>query len=246
MLVRALTHVHRGPGSWKTVLGGSVLTLLSFLLVPLVLLSGYTARVAEGIVDEPHSRDDGAPTFEPWGTLAYEGGKVVALVVLYFVPSILVLGVTGAVSTTRAGGFLTVSAPSGLALAGFAAAALLALPSWYVGAAGFVNFVRMGRFTDAFKFSKFSHVLTSWEYARRWLLALALVAASGLFELALVVASAPLDGVFALLPFAVGSVPAAVVLFYVIVASSFLYAHGFEEARTVERASEESSDQATA
>jgi hypothetical protein len=235
MLTRALTHVHGGPHATKTVLTGTLLALLSFLLVPLLVLAGYAVRVAERIVDEPHTQEEGAPPFDEWGTLFYEGLKALAVGVAYSLPPVLVLAVTGAVSTTDAGGFFSVGAPTGLTFVGLAVAGLLVLPCWYVGAAGFVNFVRMGRFSDAFKFSQFSHILKSGVYARRWLLALGLVVANGV-----------LGGVFALLPFNVGVVPTAVVGFYVVVASTFLYAHGFEEARTLETATDDSTSQATA
>jgi hypothetical protein len=235
MLSRALTHVHGGPHAAKTLVIGTMMTLLSFLVVPLLLLTGYAVRVAERIVDEPHSQEEGAPPFDEWGTIFYEGGKALAVGIAYALPPVLVLAVTGAVSTANSGGLYSIGAPTPLTFVGFAVAGLLVLPCWYVGAAGFVNFVRMGRFSDAFKFSQFTHILKSSVYARRWLLALGLVVVYGV-----------LGGVFALLPYNVGVVPAAVVGFYVSVASTFLYAHGFEEARTLETATDDSTSQATA
>ena len=147
-----------GTDATKTVLIGGVLTLLSFLLVPLFLLVGYTVRVVRAVA----GGDETLPVFDEWGDMLVDGVKGFAITLAYFP-------------------FAAVAAPVGpgraptLVVLGGLAAMPVALVVWYVATAGFVNFAVTGRVRAAFAFDDLRSVLTSGGFATGWLVGLAVL-----------------------------------------------------------------------
>lgn len=232
MLRDSLDYPRRGDDAAKTILIGGVLTALLWLVVPLLWVTGYAVRVAEAAEDGGRT----PPAFSFSATSALEGARGVVIAMVYFALPAAVLLTTGFTSSMTLFAGPAAAAPSGpVAIAGVALAAVLALPCWYVAGAAFVNFARMGRFGAAFDFHQFGAVLRSRAYARRWLLSVGIVVASGL-----------LTAVLELVPLYVGLLLGAVVTFYAVVAATHLYARGFGEARTAAAAVDQTTNQATA
>jgi hypothetical protein len=232
MLRDSLDYPRRGGDAAKTILIGGVLTAFLWLVVPLLWVTGYAVRVAEAAEDG----DTTPPSFSFSMSTTLEGARGVAIGVVYFALPAVVLLATGFASSMTLFGGGAAATPSGpVAVAGVALAALLALPCWYVGGAAFVNFARMGRFGAAFDFHQFTPVLRSRAYARRWLLSVGVMVASGLLTAAL-----------ELVPFGVGLVLGAIVTFYAAVVATHLYARGFGEARAARAAVDQSTSGTTA
>ena len=146
-----------GTDATKTILIGGVLTLPSFLLVPLFLLVGYTVRVVRAVA----GGDETLPVFDEWGDMLVDGVK--GSITLAYFP------------------FAAVAAPVGpgrastLVVLGGLAAMPVALVVWYVATAGFVNFAVTGRVRAAFAFDDLRPVLASGGFATGWLVGLAVL-----------------------------------------------------------------------
>lgn len=208
----AIRYPKRGTDPARTILIGGVLTLLSVLVVPAALLTGYVVRVVRSV----EAGEEEPPAFDEWGDLLVEGAKGMAVVVAYVLVPAAVLGavvVVGAVVGTRVG--------TAIALLGALVTLPLLLAAWYVGSAGFLNFAVTGRLRSAFEFDTLRPVLTSGTFATAWLLGLGVVVLGG------VVAGA------------IGAIPVvgllgAFVGFYATVAAAYCYARGFAAATPVE------------
>ena len=147
-----------GTDATKTILIGGVLTLPSFLLVPLFLLVGYTVRVVRAVA----GGDETLPVFDEWGDMLVDGVKGFATTLAYF----LFAAIAAPVGPGRA---------STLVVLGGLAAMPVALVVWYVATAGFVNFAVTGRVRAAFAFDDLRPVLTSGGFATGWLVGLAVL-----------------------------------------------------------------------
>ena len=116
-LEAAIRYPSESSNALKTVAIGGVLTLLAFLVVPVVLLAGYVVRV----VDRTASGDDSLPEFDEWGELATTGLQAVVIGVAYgLVPAILGGGVV-AIGI----GVGTDGTPAGLGVVGIVLGGLL-------------------------------------------------------------------------------------------------------------------------
>lgn len=216
MFTESLDYPRSGTDAVKTIVIGGLLTLLGVLVVPLLFVGGYTVRVAGAVVDG----EDCAPRFEHWSDLFVDGLKATFVGIVYFALPTLVLAATGIFALVVSDGspasaFLTGT----VALAGLALAGLLGLVCWYVGAAGFVNFARTGRLGAAFAVGDLRPVLTSGTYATSWL-----------FAVVVLVAASVLGGALEVLPFGLGVVASAVLLFYATVSMTYLHARGVADA----------------
>lgn len=70
----------------KTILIGTVLSLLSVLVVPLLFVNGYIVRVLRA----GSMRDPTPPTFDEWGALLIDGLRYVAVVLVYLFGAVFV------------------------------------------------------------------------------------------------------------------------------------------------------------
>lgn len=204
----------------KTVLIGGALSLLSFLVIPAVLVSGYVLAVirtnAEG--------GDSPPAFEGWGELFVDGLKVWVVGIVYaIVPAALGAMVFGGAAASIATGS-DVGLALGLLGAGIGGLVLLAiaLVFYYFLPASLANLAVTGRIGAAFDVDTIRPVVTSRAYAVPWLWALGVLIVGG--------AVANAIGIIPLL----GWIAGAVLLFYVEVLLGALWGTGFADALEAE------------
>ena len=105
MLDDALAFPRNGDDWLTTIVIGALLSLLSFLIVPGLIVQGYMLRVARASAEGRHT----PPVFDDWVDLLVDGVKAFVVAFVYgIVPATLVAGTT----TVLAGG-AAVSALSG-------------------------------------------------------------------------------------------------------------------------------------
>jgi hypothetical protein len=219
-LDRAVRYPLRTESWVELLVVGGVLTLLSVLVVPAILLYGYLLRVLRAGMtgaDEP-------PAFDEWGDLFMEGLVATLIVLVYQALPLLVAVVTVGASvltiltgteTGVVGGIVGV-------LGGLAVSTLLALVFGYVGLVGLANYAHTGRAAAAFDATLIRRVSLDQAYAVSWLYGAAALAVS--------VAAATLLGAVPILGFVAG----AVVTFYGQVVAAWLWGRGFGASVTVD------------
>jgi hypothetical protein len=161
----------------KTVGIGGVLTLFSFLLVPILPVYGYLVRVLRaGMDDSPEP-----PVFDNWGELVREGVVAFVVILVYQLIPLVVFAVTvgGSVAAMATGS----RAGAGLGIAGLiggiTVSGILALVFGYFGLVGLGNFARKGTLGSAFDVSLITDVALSREYAVPWLYGVGFVLVAG-------------------------------------------------------------------
>lgn len=209
MLSDAISYPNRGEDSLKTIVVGGVLLVLSFLVVPLLVLSGYYVRILEATA----AGDDVPPAFDDWGDLIVTG--VIAVVVgigYYLIPAILfvVLGGLGAL----AGGHLSLS---GLTTA-FVVAGLVGVVVTYLFPAALTNYAREGRVGAAFAFGDLKSIVLSGGYFAAWVLGFLVAVAGGIVV-----------GVLSLVP-VIGTIVGLFVNFYIAVVAYRMFGTAYRNA----------------
>lgn len=178
MFEDALRYPWTGEKRAETLLVGGVLTLLGFLIVPVLFVLGYVVRVirhtAAGDVAEP-------PSFSEWAELLFDGVAAVLVSLVYVgLPAALVavstLVFVVPVSTGSSGsvpGSGGVAAVVGaLFTLGVAVVFLLVLVlSVYLAPAAVAAYARTERFDAAFSPAVLRPVVTGRRYATGWLVA---------------------------------------------------------------------------
>lgn len=204
-----LTYPTKSDDWLVTVVIGTVLTLLSFLLIPAFLLYGYLVRVLRaGMDDAPEP-----PVFDDWGSLFVEGLVATVILFVYQLIPIVVFVVTvggsiGAMATgTEAGAGLGVAGFFG----GFVLSTVLALVFGYVGLIAVANYAREGGIGAGFDFGVIVDVATDTAYAVPWAIGVVLLVVASL------VASIPILG--------------QAVLFYALIVAMKLVGQGYAAAR---------------
>ena len=203
-----------------TVLIGGVLTLLSFLVVPGILVYGY-------LVQAVRERADGAtqpPAFEDWGELLVDGLKAWVIGIVYMLVPLVVFGVTvggslfAMATGTRAGAGVGLAGLFG----GLAVSFVLSLAFGYVATAAIIHFACTGEFGAGFDFGTLRKLVMSQEYATPWLVSIALFIAVNVAV-----------NLLNVIPF-VGSLVAVILspfaTFYVAVVATDLWAGGYNAA----------------
>lgn len=217
VLKQALLYPWNDGDSGTTLVGGGILTLLSPLVVPALLVLGYNLRVVEAVIDG----EDELPVFEGWGGLFVDGIKAAIVLLVYVVVPIaigtaILAFVAGAAGFRFGGGPPTIS--GGLAVGGlaFVIALLLgglALLVWYLAPAALVHLGRTRRLGAAFVFGDVRGLARSDAYGSGWLQAVGLFAANAVVLMVLNAAG-------------IGVILSGFVTFYAVIAMSFLYAQG--------------------
>lgn len=204
----------------KTVLIGGVLTLLGFLIIPAVIVSGYLLAVIRGRA----TGEDVPPGFEDWGGLLVDGVKTWVVGFVYaVVPTVLALGMFGgAVASIATGSDVGMV----LGLLGFGIGGLLlmaiGLVFFYLLPASLANLAVTGRLGAAFDVDTVRRVVASRAYAVPWLWGLGVLVVGG--TVANLVMVIPL----------LGWIAGAILLFYVEVVMGALWGTGFAEALDAE------------
>jgi hypothetical protein len=205
-----------GAGLRALAIGG-LLTLLSVLVLPAVLVSGYTLRVLRDV----DAGEEHLPAFEDWGAMLVDGLKAIAVAVVYVaVPAVLVT--VAALSLLLP---LTETPPQWLVvIAGIVT--LLSVPvtlfAVYALPAGLVTLARTGRMGAAFDRRELWPALNSGSYFVAWLLAIVVSILAGFLTGAVVATTI------------VGAVVVAFVGFYATLVGAYLYARGVRESRPVD------------
>lgn len=215
----ALTYPMESENWIVTVLVGGLLTLFSFLLVPIFLVYGYVLRVFRSGIAE----DAEPPVFDDWGELLVQGLVAFVVILVYMLVPLVVFGVSvgGAVL-----GFVTGSdAGVGLGivaiLVGGLVSTVLAIVFGYFAVVGLANYAHEGRAGAAFDLGTIRAVAFDRDYAVAFLVGVAF-----LFGAAL------LTGVLSTIPF-VGAVVGVFVTFYAQVAAAYVWGQGYAAAQNI-------------
>jgi hypothetical protein len=223
MLEDAIQYPRRHDDALQVILIGGLLTILSFLIIPGLIVGGYLVRVYRRVMAD---ETDDAPGFGDWEELLGDGLRGLVILFAYLLIPMLLLVVTVgtaivavAVSTATGG---NISPGASVALGGMAAvgalvALALLLVAWFVLPAAVANFVRNDRLTAAFALGEVVGIATSSDYVVAWLLALVVS-----------ILGSVLTGI--LNATVVGAVVSPFVGFYVGVAMAYLYARGAADA----------------
>lgn len=203
-----------------TLVVGGILTLLSPLVVPGLLVLGYGLRVVEARMDGRST----PPRFGNWRDLLVDGAKGGVVLLVYVVLPLIIGGVVvslllGATGRHFAGpfGLRQGFAAGGLTLAGVLLLAGLALVVTYVAPAALVRLAATRRLRAAFEFDAVRRLAGADAYGAAWLLALAVFAATGVV-------------LTVLYTVAIGVIVSGFVTFYAFVAMVYLYTQGAEAA----------------
>src|SRR6056297_2499376 len=89
MISDSLNYLRNDEDWVKTVLIGGVLSLLSVLVVPTILVAGYLVRVVRATM---HG-DERPPAFDEWGDMAVDGLKATVIAFAYALVPMIVAGV---------------------------------------------------------------------------------------------------------------------------------------------------------
>lgn len=195
-----------------TVLIGGVLSLLSFLIVPLFLVAGYVVRaIRANLEGEPEP-----PAFGDWGDLLVDGLKAVVIGFLYMLVPFVVMGVTvgTAVMAMATGGDAGVAAGLGGMMVGMLVSFVLFVAFGYLSAVALVNFAREERFGAAFDFGVIRDVAFDGDFAVAYLISIAVFIAASLVNV---------------VPF-IGALIAVFANFYAAIVAANLWADGFTTA----------------
>lgn len=195
-----------------TVLIGGVLSLLSFLVIPIFLVAGYVVRaIRSNLDDEPEP-----PEFGNWGELLVVGFKATIIGFLYMLVPFVVMAVTvgGAAMGIATGGEAGAAAGIGGMLIGMFVSFVLLLVFGYLSAVALVNFAREDRFGAAFDVAVIKDVGLDSAFAIPYLISIGIFVAAGLVNV---------------VPF-VGSLLAAFTNFYAAIVAANLWADGFTQA----------------
>lgn len=168
----------------RTVAIGGLLSLLGFLIVPLVLLAGYVIRV----LDRTMVGDDRPPAFDDWGGLASTGLRASVIAVAYaLIPMVVGGGVVLIGTLGLAGPGQGVLA--GLGVLGVALGSLLwlglSLVAGYLAPAALANFAQHRRLGAGFDLGRLVPVWRSRAYAVSWVVALVVLLGGGVVAAAL-------------------------------------------------------------
>ena len=211
MLSDALYYPSRGEQSGITIILGGVLSLLSFLLVPIFFVFGYYVHVLATTANG----EDEPPQFDDWGSLGVSGLIALLVTVAYYLLPVLVF--------VGLGGLGALTGDSGVAFTGLAVALVVAGVLWvaltYVYPAALTNFATTGRASAAFAFGDIKDVVLSGGYLGAWVVGFAIFA-GGFVVL----------GVLSLIPI-LGTLVGLFVNFYIQTAAYRAFATAYRRAR---------------
>jgi len=200
----ALSDPMAGDKWTKPMLIGSLLILLTPLIVPVLAVNGYIVRLHQ----RKAAGEDGLPAFGDWGQLTIDGLKVMAIGFVYALVPLLVflLLVGGSVAKLTSGPVTDRIAAFAGSFGGMAIVSVLGVVFAYLGVAGVINFSHSGAIRDGFDVGAIKQLVTSGDYAVAWL-------AAGPLNLAYTVTG----GVIIVSTDGLGVVPVVLIKFYVLV-----------------------------
>lgn len=203
----------------RTVLIGGLLSILSFLLIPAFIVSGYLVRVLQRTMES----NDEAPVFEDWERLLVDGLKAFAIAFVYgLVPAIVGFVLVGGGIMAAFSGDAGATIGGTSILLGVFLSLALGLIAWYVIPAATANFAETGRLSDGFDIGALRPVLLSGTYATGWLLALGVIVLGGVVA-----------GMLGVVP-VVGALAGVFVTFYAAVAAYYIIGHTWADLHSIE------------
>ena len=215
--IETLARYPTNSDEWVTTVGiGGVALLLSFLIVPWFVVSGYAVRAIRAGMD----RAEEPPVFDEWGTLLKEGVIAGIIGLIYqLIPTIVFVVAIGGSFLARLSGSDT---GAGLGLAGFLGGMfvswILAIVFAYVGLAGVANYAKEGTFGAGFDFAVIRDVITSRSYLVAWGYVIVLNIVVGI-----------VITVLNIVPI-LGAIVGAFVGFYSLIIAAWLWGNGFATA----------------
>jgi hypothetical protein len=202
MLSEALNYPRKSDHMLKTVLIGGILSLLSVLVIPALILGGYGIRVLRHTT----RGDDELPKFGDWGKLTLDGLKGVGIVIGYLAVPIILFG-------------LSLSVLSGaLQTLGLLVSIIAYVAAIYCLPAATTVFAREERMGVAFARNTLRPILTSRRYVGGWLRVVAVGIVAGLVMSAV-----------GLVPI-LGAIVGVFIAFYVNLMTAYLIGHAVADA----------------
>jgi predicted flap endonuclease-1-like 5' DNA nuclease len=172
MISDAIEYPLEGDDAAMRLVVGGALVLLSPLVIPNLLIGGYSVAVCRDVLDgrpEP-------PAFDDWGKLAVDGLAVVAISLVYWLPA-LVVGAIGFGAITivlfgigRDPGVLAGPLFMLLAFGGSLLALAYSVLVGYVLPGAVVNYARTDDLSAAWDFGTVRTIVANEDYARAWLI----------------------------------------------------------------------------
>lgn len=226
MISDALTYLRNSDNALTTVLIGGLLSMIGFLLVPILFVNGYLVRVLRRTA----AGEETPPVFDDWGRMGIEGLKATVIAIVYgFVPlvvgAVLIGGSAVAIATGGSvdGGSAAIGAGIVGLLVSLTITFVLGLVAWYIIPAATANFAERGTLAAGFDIGTLRPILFSGTYATGWLLALGVIVGGA------IVAGA----VNAVIP-VLGAVPGLFVSFYASVAAYYVIGRTWADLQSVE------------
>lgn len=179
----AIEYPSRGNDPVVSIVIGGLLSALSILLVPIIVLFGYFVAVLE----RTSKNDDYPPKFENWGRLASRGVQGFLITVAYYLVPLVVLAVFGGIGGALGGGDIGV----GL---GLIVATILFAVFTYIYPAAITNFAYHDAMGKAFDFEDISTVVLTGEYLAAWIIGVVIFAVVGV--IVTVLGLVPIVGIF--------------------------------------------------
>lgn len=227
---------------------GTILTLFSAFIIPLLPVYGYLMRTARvGITDA-----ESLPEFTDWESLFVEGIKALVIVLLYQVPPLVV-------ATVSVGGLFALGSGNDtlgvIGLLVFVIGILLAAVLWivfgYLGVVGVLTFAQERELGAAFDIETIRSVALDTDFFVNWLYGLALVLGLNflvgivLFFVQLIALIPIIGWIIAFLAlFLIGPLSAAVSFYGQLVAFR-VWGRGYAESRGFGSASRDADDDST-
>jgi len=210
MITEALSYPRRGEETTKTIAIGGILSLLSFLLIPLFFLLGYTIRVLRASA----AGEEHPPKFEDWGNLGVDGMKAFAIGLAYMLVPYALLFATAFLAADQVGGIVLFA----FIIMGIA----LTLLASYAVPAALTRFAVDGHLGAAFDMSTLRPILTDKKYLVGWGLAVLVLIGSGI-----------VTGMLNIIPI-LRTIVGVFVGFYALIAVSYIFGCSVANARPIE------------
>ncbi len=215
-ILDALNYPRRSEHVMRTIAIGGVLTLVSLLVLPAVLLMGYAVRVLRGGVEG----DEELPRFDAWGRLATDGLKAFAIALAYVaIPYALLFAAAFGIGDAAGMVAFTVIVMGGLAIVALGV---------YATPAALTTYATDGRLGAAFEVATLKPTLLDGRYVAGWVRA-GVVLGIGTF-IATFMNVVPL----------VGTIVSGFVMFYVAVVAARLVGQAVGETHSLDVAADES------
>lgn len=212
-IAEAVSYPTESDDYLKTILIGGVLTILSFLVVPIILVTGYLVSIAKARYDGQSA----PPVFDDWETLLIDGLKATVIGLVYMLVPLLVAGVLigGSLVAIATGSRSGAALGLGGLFGAFLLTTVLFLIFGYVAAAAVLNFAHEDSISAGFDFERITTLVTSGDYLVAWVAVIAVNIVVGI-----------INGILGIVPI-LGSIAGLFIAFYGQMVGAHLWADGY-------------------